>query len=145
MARWRRFLLTRFGAELGAAADVRGPARVWFPPNLIMEDHTILAEGVDCYNMARVRIGARTVVSQRAFLCGGTHDYERSGRPLRVRPISIGADCWIAAEAFVGPGAVLEDGVVLGARAAAFGTLPGWTAYSGNPARPLKPRKPEAP
>jgi putative colanic acid biosynthesis acetyltransferase WcaF len=57
-----------------------------------------------------------------------------------ARPITIGAEAWIAAEAFVGPGVQVGEGAVLGARAAAFRDLEPWTVYSGNPAMPLRPR-----
>jgi putative colanic acid biosynthesis acetyltransferase WcaF len=58
-----------------------------------------------------------------------------------ARPIEIGADVWIAAEAFVGPGVRIGDGAVLGARAAAFRDLQPWSVYSGNPAQNLRPRR----
>ncbi|MBN1630065.1 MAG: putative colanic acid biosynthesis acetyltransferase [Thermoleophilia bacterium] len=139
---WRRLLLRLFGARLGRAADVRASARVWYPRNLVMEERTMLGPRVDCYNMALVTVGAGTIVSQRAHLCGGTHDFESPGFPLTARPIAIGRDVWIGAEAFVGPGAVLGDGVVLGARAVAFGVLEPWTVYFGNPATPQRKRTP---
>jgi putative colanic acid biosynthesis acetyltransferase WcaF len=60
--------------------------------------------------------------------------------PLVLRPITIGTDVWIAAEAFVGPSVQIGDGAVLGARAVAMRDLAPWTFYSGNPAKPLKPR-----
>jgi putative colanic acid biosynthesis acetyltransferase WcaF len=55
-------------------------------------------------------------------------------------PITIGSDCWIAAEAFVGPGVTVGDGVILGARAVAFKDLAAWMVYLGNPAQPVAQR-----
>lgn len=68
---WRRFLLQRFGARMAARTDVCESARVWYPPYLIMEERTILADGVNCYNMAPIHIKSGAVVSQRAHLCAG--------------------------------------------------------------------------
>jgi putative colanic acid biosynthesis acetyltransferase WcaF len=90
--------------------------------------------------MAPIRIGARTIVSQRAFLCAGSHDIRDPSFQLTSRPISIGDDVWIAAEAFVGPGVAIGDGCVLSARACAFTDLSAWAVYRGNPAAPVKAR-----
>jgi putative colanic acid biosynthesis acetyltransferase WcaF len=141
---WRRRLLQLFGARMGRHSDVRASARVWYPRNLVMEDHTVLAAGVNCYSMGLVNIGAGTIVSQRAHLCGGTHDHESPEFELTAKPITIGHHVWIGTEAFVGPGAVLADGVVLGARAVAFGVLEPWTVYAGNPAKAVRKRNPPA-
>jgi putative colanic acid biosynthesis acetyltransferase WcaF len=138
---WRLLLLRLFGAKLDTKCDVRGSARIWYPPNLVMEATSLIGPEVNFYNMARVTIGRNTIISQRAHICGGTHDYNSPSFQLIVRPIIIGSDVWIAAESFVGPGTVIGDGVVLGARSVAFGTLDPWTVYSGNPARPIRSRK----
>ena len=125
---------------MGVGSDVRGGGKIWYPKNLRMDDYTIIADGVNCYNMAPVCIGGGSVVSQGAFLCGGTHDYTRLDRPLVSKPIFIEQDCWVAAEAFVGPGVRIGRGAILGARAVAFSDLEPWTIYVGNPARPVKTR-----
>jgi putative colanic acid biosynthesis acetyltransferase WcaF len=138
--RLRRFLLQLFGARMAAHTDVRGSARVWYPPYLIMEERAILAEGVNCYNMAPVHIKRGAIVSQRAHLCAGTHDVDDENFQLQARPIVVGSNCWIAAEAFVGPGVNVGDGAVLGARAVTFRDLQPWTIYVGNPAMPKRKR-----
>lgn len=137
---WRRALLRLFGAEIADSAIVQGGARIWYPPNLRMRPHAVMADGVICYNMAPVTIGENSIVSQRAVLCGGTHDFTLASNPLQTRPIDIGANVWIASEAFVGPGVCVPDGCVIGARAVATGRLEPWTVYAGNPARPIKKR-----
>ena len=137
---WRHFLLRLFGAKIARTASVRGGARIWYPPNLRMDDHAVLADGVICYNMAQIHIGARSIVSQRAVLCGGTHDFTRATRPLITQPITIAADVWIASEAFIGPNVTVPEGCVIGARAVVTGPLEPWTVYAGNPARAIKRR-----
>jgi putative colanic acid biosynthesis acetyltransferase WcaF len=90
--------------------------------------------------MAPVRIGTRTVISQRAFLCAGTHDILDPHFQLQARAITIADDVWISAEAFVAPGVKIFDGGILGARACAFTDVQAWTVYRGNPAVPYKKR-----
>ncbi|SIS92776.1 LbetaH domain-containing protein [Phaeovulum vinaykumarii] len=141
LVRWRRFLLRLFGASMADRTDVRGSARVWYPPWLRMERATVLAEGVICYNMAPITIRENTIISQRAFLCAGTHDYTRGSHPLVTRPIEIGPHAWVCAESFVGPGAVVSEGCVVGARAVVNGRLAPWGVYAGNPATRIKERQ----
>ncbi|MBO9514327.1 MAG: putative colanic acid biosynthesis acetyltransferase [Variovorax sp.] len=140
MSFWRRFLLKLFGAHLGEASDVRGSAKVWYPPHLYLGDRALLADRVTCYNMAPITLGRGALVSQGAHLCAGSHDISTPTFQLTARPITIGAQAWIAAEAFVGPGVEVGEGAVLGARSVAFRTLEPWTVYGGNPAKPLKRR-----
>jgi putative colanic acid biosynthesis acetyltransferase WcaF len=139
---FRNRLLTMFGARLAATAQVSPRARIWSPRNLVMGDRAAMAPGVDCYNMATVSIGARTVVSQRAFLCAGSHDIADPDFQLIARPIVIGENVWIAAEAMLGPGAVVGDGAVIGARAVLFGAAEGGYVHVGNPAVKTRPRRP---
>jgi putative colanic acid biosynthesis acetyltransferase WcaF len=138
---WRRLLLSAFGAKMGERSDVKGSARVWYPPNLVMGRRTILADRVNCYNMAPIVVEEGAVVSQGAHLCAGAHNIDDSAFALVTRPITIGQDSWVAAEAFVGPGVTVGEGAVLGARAVAFRDLAPWTVYVGNPAKPLRARK----
>lgn len=140
MSFWRRFLLKLFGARLGESSDVRGSAKVWYPPHLHLADRALLAERVTCYNMAPISLGRGALVSQGAHLCAGTHDISSPSFQLIARPITVGPRAWIAAEAFVGPGVEVGEGAVLGARSVAFRSLDPWTVYGGNPAKPLKRR-----
>src|SRR5690349_6009852 len=68
---WRRWLLRRFGAKLGAGVNVRSSVRVWAPWNLEMGDLSSIADGVTVYSMAPVRLGKNVVVSQGSHLCAG--------------------------------------------------------------------------
>jgi putative colanic acid biosynthesis acetyltransferase WcaF len=142
---WRILLLKLFGARIHPGAAIAASVRVWLPRNLEMGPCASIGPGVDCYNMAPIKIGARSVVSQRAFLCAGTHDISDERFPLRVRPIVIGDDVWVASEAFVGPGVHIGNGCVLGARGCAFEDLTEWTVYRGNPATIVKQRKLQKP
>ncbi|WP_413432835.1 putative colanic acid biosynthesis acetyltransferase [Crateriforma spongiae] len=138
--RFRRFLLVAFGANMGERSDVRGKAIVWYPPNLTMEEDTILAEGVVCYNQAKILVRSGAIVSQGARLIAGGHDIDRSDFQHLGKPIDIGRGVWVASEAFVGPGVTLGDRSVLGARGVTFRDLEANTVYVGNPAMPVRER-----
>ncbi len=137
---WRILLLKLFGARVDKGAMISADAKIWLPRNLMLGMHASIGPGVNCYTMAPISVGPRTIVSQRAHLCAGSHDIADPDFQLIARPISIGADVWIAAEAFVGPGVKVGDGAVLGARGCAFSALDPWTIYRGNPAMAVRPR-----
>jgi putative colanic acid biosynthesis acetyltransferase WcaF len=141
---WRRLLLRAFGARMAGRTKVYPSARIWDPRHLVMEADACLGPDVDCYNLATVTVGVGATVSQRSTLCAGTHDIDDPTFPLVTGPISVGANAWIAAEAFVGPGVTIGEGAVLGARGVATKALEPWTVYAGNPVRPLRKRRPHA-
>jgi putative colanic acid biosynthesis acetyltransferase WcaF len=86
---WRAFVLRCFGATVGRRVRVYPSARIWAPWNLAMADESCIGPGVDCYCVDRIELQTRAIVSQRAFLCTATHDYDRSGMPLVTAPITI--------------------------------------------------------
>jgi putative colanic acid biosynthesis acetyltransferase WcaF len=64
-------------------------------------------------SLDQVKIGSNVCLSQRAFLCTGNHDFRKESFDLITRPIEIGEGSWIAACAFVGPGAVVPPGTMV--------------------------------
>ncbi len=140
MHKWRVLLLNLFGARVSSKAYVYGSVRIWAPWNLEMLPFGTLGPEVRCYNIARVTIGFKAVVSQGAHLCTGSHDYRDSAFPLIAQPISILDRAWVCADAFVGPGVVIGRGAVLAAASVTFEDLNPWTIYLGNPAEAHKYR-----
>ncbi|MGB7655203.1 MAG: putative colanic acid biosynthesis acetyltransferase [Novosphingobium sp.] len=138
---WRRLVLLAFGARIGKGARVHASVSIWHPHNLDLGDAVLIGPGVRLYNQGQITIGARTVISQRAHICASTHDVNDPHFQLQLRPVRIGEQCWVAAEAFVGPGVTMLDRSVLAARGALFGDAVADGIYSGNPAAHLKQRK----
>ena len=137
---WRRLVIRAFGARVGANTRVHASAKIWLPRNLDLGDNVLIGPGTRLYNQGLITIGCHTVVSQRAHVCASSHDLSDPNFQLVLRPVTIGAHCWVAAEAFVGPGVVMGDHAVLGARAALFSAAQAGGVYSGNPARLIKHR-----
>jgi putative colanic acid biosynthesis acetyltransferase WcaF len=109
-----------------------------------MDEYSCLDEDVNCYNVAPIRIGAQSTVSQGAFLCTASHDITNANNPLVTTPIVIDQQAWVAAEAFIGMGVTIGEGAVVGARAAVFKDVEPWTVVGGNPAKFIKKREVKA-
>ena len=138
---WRRFLLRCFGAKIGRGVHAYPAAKIWAPWNLEMGDYSCLSQNVDCYCVAKIKIGAHATVSQYSFLCAASHDVERPHMPLIMAPITIADGAWIAADVFIGPGVTVGEGAVVGARSSVFRSVEPWSVVVGNPARFLEPRQ----
>lgn len=137
---WRCAVLRLFGARVGRGVRIYGSTSVWHPANLVLGDHALVGPRVRLYNQGTVVIGARAVVSQGAHVCASTHRLDDPEFQLVLRPIEIGPQAWVAADAFVGPGVRIGPGAVLGACSVALGDLVEWTVYRGNPAEPVRAR-----
>lgn len=138
---WRRAVLRLFGARVGNRARVYAWVSVWLPRNLELGDGAVVGPGAVLYNQGRITIGARSVISQRAYLCASTHDVHDPHFALVLRPIVIGQGCWVAAEAFVGPSVQMAAGSVLGTRGALFDDTEEMAIYRGNPAALVSRRR----
>ncbi|MCH4822769.1 putative colanic acid biosynthesis acetyltransferase [Gramella lutea] len=137
---WRCFILRLFGAKIGKQSNIRSTVRIWAPWNLKVGNYSSIAPGTDIYNQGEIEIGDRTIISQKTYLCASTHDYNQATFPLVKKPIKIGNQVWIAADAFIGPGVQIGEGVIVGARSAVFKNIEPWTIVRGNPARFVKSR-----
>lgn len=135
-----RALLCLFGAKMGYRSMVYGTANVFAPWNLVVEDHSCIGPHVNVYNKDMIIVHDHSIVSQGAYLCSASHDYTDSSHPLITKPIIIGSNVWIAADAFVGMGVEIGEGAIVGARAAIFKNVEPWSVVGGNPARFIKKR-----
>lgn len=137
---WRRFILRLFGAKLGQGVNIYPEAKVWAPWNLQCDDSAAIANGAEIYNPEMVSLGSHTIISQDAYLCGATHDYNDPAFPFIAKPIVIGAYAWVCARAVVMPGITIHDGAVLGLGSVATRNLEPWSVYAGLPAKFIKKR-----
>ena len=140
MHAWRCWLLRRFGARIARGCHVYSDVRIWAPWNLQMARKACLGRRVICYSIAPVKLGERSVISQGVHLCTGSHDFESEDFQLVARPITIRADVWVCAEAFVGPGVLIAPGAVIGARSVVMRDQPPWMVCAGHPCQPIKVR-----
>jgi putative colanic acid biosynthesis acetyltransferase WcaF len=141
-------VLRGFGAKVGRGVVIKPNVRIHFPWRLTIGDHTWLGEESWLLNLAPIALGSNVCISQRAFLCTGSHDYGSARFELRIAPITVEDGAWVAAAAWVGPGVRVGSHAVLAAQSVAVRDLDAYAIYQGNPAvwvrRREVPAKPAA-
>jgi putative colanic acid biosynthesis acetyltransferase WcaF len=138
---WRSFLLRLFGATMGPNCHFYPRSKVWAPWNLICADQVTAGDGAEIYNPAPITLGSHAILSQDAYVCGATHDYDDPAFPLIAYAMNIGAYAWVCARASVAPGVSIGDGAVLALGSVATRSLDEWTVYAGVPAVKVKERR----
>lgn len=137
---WRNFLLRLFGAKIGSHVLIRPSVKITFPWKISVGDYCRIGDDATLYSLGEIIIGNHTVISQKAYLCAGSHDYKKISFDLYAKPIVIEDQVWLAADVFVAPGITIGQGCVIGARSTVLkDQSPGMICY-GNPAKPIRPR-----
>jgi len=137
---WRVIILRIFGASIGKNNSIYPDCKIWAPWLLHTEEAVGIGPGAEIYNPGGVRLEHHAIISQYAYLCGATHDYDSQEFTYVKKQIVVGPYAWVCAKAIVLPGVHCKEGSVLGAGAVTSKSLDAWTVYSGNPAKPVKPR-----
>ena len=138
---WRSLLLRGFGATMGPHCHFYPGSKVYAPWNLVCADQVTAGDGVEIYNPAPLKLGSHAIMSQGAYVCGATHDFDDPAFPLLSYAMEIGPYAWICARACVGPGVRVGEGAVLGLAAVTAKDLEPWTVYAGSPAVRVKARQ----
>jgi putative colanic acid biosynthesis acetyltransferase WcaF len=146
------FLLTRakpailrwFGARIGRNVTIKPHVRIKHPWMLSIGDHVWIGQESWIDNLASVQIGSHVCVSQRAYLCTGSHDASRRGFDLVVRPITLGDGAWVGAAAIVLGGVTVGANAIVGAGAVVTRDVPPGVFAAGTPARVVRDRQPPA-
>ncbi|MEO1450776.1 MAG: putative colanic acid biosynthesis acetyltransferase [Bacteroidota bacterium] len=140
---WRRFLLRTFGAEVGEGVLLRPTVRTTYPWKVRIGDYAWIGDDVVLYSLGPITIGEHAVVSQKSYICTGSHDYTRSDFAIYAKPIEIGPGAWLATDVYVAPGIKIGAATVVGARSSVFKDLPDGMICIGSPAKAVKPRLPD--
>jgi putative colanic acid biosynthesis acetyltransferase WcaF len=140
MYAWRRGVLRLFGAKVDEHASIQRSVRIEFPWNLEIGRCSTIGENTWIYNLDKIYIEDFVTISQRVFLCTGTHDYTRPEFDLLTKPITIKRGVWIAADVYIGPGVTIFNDAVIGARSVVVKDMPAGMLCVGHPCAPLKTR-----
>lgn len=140
---WLKVMILRwFGARVGRGVVIRSRVNITFPWRFACGDHVWIGDEVFILSLDQVRIGSNVCLSQRAFLCTGSHNYRQESFDLITRPIVVEDGCWIAAQAFIAPGVTLRTNTVCGAGAVVVCDAGPEEVVIGNPAERRKIQQP---
>ncbi len=131
-------ILRLFGAKVGNGVVIRSGVNITFPWRLKIGDYVWLGEQAMILNLAAVEIDSNCCISQRAFLCTGSHDFRSPGFDLITKPIHIGEGSWISAQVFVGPGVNFGPNSMACAGSVVLSDVPARSIVRGNPAAVIK-------
>lgn len=137
---WRRAILRLFGARIGKKVIIRPTVIITYPWKVSIDDYSWVGDDVVLYSLGEIEIGKNTVISQKSYLCTGSHDYNDETFPIYAKKIVINDECWLATDVFVAPNVIIGKGTVVGVRSSVLNNLPESKICYGNPAKPIKNR-----
>jgi len=132
-------LLRLFGATIGRGVVIRPTARITFPWKVTIGEHSWIGDDVVLYSLDWIHIGSHCVISQKSYLCTGSHDISDPCFQLQTGAIALGNGTWIATDCFIAPGVHIGSNTVVGARSSVFNNLPAGQVCWGTPCRPHYP------
>lgn len=141
---WRRWLLRLFGARVGRGVLLRPTARVTYPWKVTLGDQCWIGDHAELYSLGPISIGANAVVSQRSYVCAGSHDPTDIRFPLVARAVTIEDEAWIATGCFIAPGVTIGRGAIIAACSSVIRDIPAGVVAAGSPATVRKIRQPAA-
>jgi putative colanic acid biosynthesis acetyltransferase WcaF len=133
-------LLRLFGATVGHKVKLYPTVKIWAPWNLTLDEDCSLGDGVDCYSVAPIHVGAFATISQHTTLCTASHDASSLNLPLTTGAITIGRHAWVCAQCFIMPNVSIGEGAVVGVRSTVFEDVEPWKIAIGTPCRVLRDR-----
>lgn len=123
-----------FGAKVGCGVVIRSRVNISFPWNVRIGDHVWIGDEVVILSLAPVTIASHVCISQRAFLCTGSHRFHSETFDLITKPIVIEEGCWVGATVFIAPGVTLQSGTMCAAGAVVLKSAGPNEVLVGNPA-----------
>lgn len=129
----RAALLRLFGARIGERATIRSGVNVTFPWRIEMGNDVWLGEEVVLLSLAPITIENDVCISQRAFLCTGSHDFRKTTFDLVTNPIMVRKGSWIAAQGFIAPGVEIGTGCLISGGSVVLDSVPAHSLVRGNP------------
>ena len=103
-------ILRAFGAKIGENVVIRSRVNITFPWRFECGDSVWIGDEVLILSLAPVTIASNVCISQRAFICTGSHDFSKESFDLITAPIVIEEGSWICAQAFIAPGVTVGAG-----------------------------------
>lgn len=138
--KWRNFLLRIFGSKIGKGVIIRPTVRITYPWKLIIKDYAWVGDNTELYTLGNITIGKNACISQRCYLCTGSHDHKSPAFNIYAEDIVIEDEVWVATDVFIAPGVTIGRGALIGSRSSVFENMPEGMICVGYPAKSVKSR-----
>jgi putative colanic acid biosynthesis acetyltransferase WcaF len=138
---WRLLWLRVFGCNIEGTPFVHQRARIQIPWNVTLHHRSCVGDRANLYSLGEIELCRSCVVAQEAYLCTGTHDLSDPETPLLTSKITVGAEAFVGARAFVMPGIRIGAKAVVGACSVVTRDLPPRSISAGNPSRIIRAMK----
>lgn len=126
-------------ASVGVQVRLRMPVVIYQPECLSFGDRVDVGENVTIRAGGRVSMGNDVLIAVGVAIISQGHPISppRWGRVVS-KPVRIGSDVWIGANATVLPGVTIGDGAIVGAGAVVTHDVPAYSLVAGVPARVIR-------
>ena len=164
---WYRLLLTLLGRRFKAGSrfrvfgrlSVRGPGSVTFGDNValwgrvnawtyhhdarITVANDVMMSGTRFGSAKEIRVGRNSILADASIRDTDFHstraDRRSAGAPIRVAPVILEDNVWVAAGAILLPGTIIGENSVVSAAAVCMRNYPANKIILGNPAKVVAP------
>jgi acetyltransferase-like isoleucine patch superfamily enzyme len=112
--------------------------RVDYPENI---EGLPACSSFGCFFQAvgKIKMGSNCWFAQNSCIITSNHDFDNIAINAPPKPITIGNDCWIGANAVILPGVVLGNHTIVGAGSIVTKSFPeGHCVIAGNPAKTIR-------
>lgn len=136
--RWKSFWLRKLSlvGAIGTNCTIMEKVRVARGGNLFLSNNIFINRECFLFDEARISIGSGTFLGPRVTILTAGHNMYNM-MPL-IKPVEIGAYCWIGANATILPGVKVGDFSIVGAGSVVNKDIPERCVYSGTPAKFVK-------
>jgi len=97
---------------VGKKVIIRPSVTVTYPWKVTIGDNTWIGDDVILYSLGVIEIGPNVVVSQKCYICTGSHDYTRPDFQIYAKKVMIERESWLATDVYVAPGVKIGAGVL---------------------------------
>ncbi|MDX6211054.1 MAG: hypothetical protein QOF82_141 [Frankiales bacterium] len=106
--------------------------------SLVIGDDVFLNQGSVVHAELSVTIGSRVRIGDLSAVYDTNFHELEVGQGVRMAPVVIEDDVWLARQVVVLPGTTIGTGTVVGAGSVVKGEIPAWVVVSGVPAKVVR-------
>jgi len=129
-----------FGAKVGKGVLIKPCVNIKYPWFLEIGDNVWIGEDVWIDNLAMVKIGSNSCLSQGSLILCGNHNYKKESFDLMVGDITLEEGVWVGAKSVVCPGVTMKSHSILTTSSVLTKDTEEYGIYQGNPAVLVKSR-----